>query len=347
MTITVRQHIMRTSSELAMGRLMRAPDHPSDSGSSAEAAPAAPAEAARAAEPISAERAMEIEFGQVETPAPEAEGEAKPEDAGVDGDVEGDEGEGDAEGDKPKGKTPQERINEVTAARREAERLAAEANRQAEYWRGVAEGKGQQPVDPNAPKVIDPEAEPDPVNYEFGEADAKFIGDTARYHARAEWKEQQERAELNTQVATMEANWQGQVAKAVETYPDFDTVVNKGADEGKWKCSPVIALGIKHSEHGADIAYELAKNPTEAERIWKLTPMEQAREFGRMEGKWAAAAQSTAKADEAPVRPTGAPPPPKGGARGAGGKFVTSPDTDDFAAFEKMADATLAPKATQ
>lgn len=344
MTITVKQHILRTASEIAMGRLMRAPDHPSDAGAPPAAAEqAAPAPAAEAAAPaaLTTEQSLEVEFGQVDPPASADEGT---DEAGV---TEGDdpEGEGDEgdEGEKPKGKSAQERINEVTAARREAERKAADAERNAEYWRGVAEGKNQPPAEEGS--KVDPEAEPDPANFEYGEADPKFIAETARFHARAEWNAQQQQAQLKTTLASMEAKWNTNIAKAVEAYPDFDAVVTKGADEQKWKCSPVVALGIKDSDVGADVAYHLATNVAESERIYGLPAIEQAREFGKLEGRFlaqaAAKAAPSAEAEPTVVKPTAAPTPPKGMARGAGGKFATPADTDDFSAFEKSADALL------
>ena len=41
--------------------------------------------------------------------------------------------------------------------------------------------------------------------------------------------------------------------------------------------------------------------------------------------------------EKAPVKATAAPEPPGHRVRGGGGQFETSPDTTDFAKFEKMA----------
>ena len=93
--------------------------------------------------------------------------------------------------------------------------------------------------------------------------------------------------------------------------------------------TPVMALAMKTSEQGPDVAYFLASNPGESERIAALSPLEQAREMGRLEGRYAYQETPSVR------RVTNAPNPPTDLTRGGGGKFQTSADTDDFAAFDK------------
>lgn len=244
------------------------------------------------------------------------------------------------EGDKPKpeakpeGASVEERIGELTAARREAERVAAEARREADDLRRRYE-PAPQPEGQNGEDQA-----PDPTKYEYGEADPKFIADTARFHAREEFAQQTQQAEVRAQIADMEAQWTGKIAdpEVVTKYPDFDEKVTKGAEAGSWDCSPLMAIGIKQSSVGPDVAYHLATNPADATRISKLTPMEQALEFGRLEGRFMAAPKT---ATTPPVTPSKAPPPPAARARGAGGQFAVASDTDDFASFDKMADGVL------
>lgn len=350
MTIIRNYCMTMTAVERLMGRYMRAPD-----GHEGEAAPAVEAkqptseegqELGRDGLPVekkTTEKLLEEEFGQVETPAPE--------DGTDDGEKDADAGdEGDDEGDKPKevaeGKKnrTQERIDELTAARREAEAKAAEAARQAEYWRGVAEGKAPPKEDAKG-EAEDSDAEPDASKYEFGEADPKYIKDLAKHEARMEVRTEAARAKVQAEVAQMEANWQTGVAEATGEYDDFNEVVVKGAEEQKWACPPVVSLGIKQSKVGAHVAYHLAKNSDEAKRIADLHPFEQAREFGRLEMKIEMErGVKTAPAEEGKPKPravTSAPPPPKSQSRGAGGQFKVAADTDDFAAFEGMADEVL------
>lgn len=326
--------LIMSPAERAMGRYMRAPDEHGGGAPAPAPAPAPTPEASPA--PLASDHEvleprettaedLEAEFGGGEPATPEtADVEDKP------------------EGEDKTGAAVEERFAEITAARREAERQAAEARREADDLR--AKLAAMKPPEGGDREGTDPDQAPDPAKYEFGEADARFIADTATFHARAEFQRQQSAAELNTQFADMEAKWQGEIAKpeVVEKYPDFDTVVTKAADAGEWDCSPLMAIGIKQSPVGADVAYHLATNKADASRIAKLSPMEQALEFGRLEGKYLYAPKASTEAP--PVKTTAAPPPPGARARGAGGQFAVQADTDDFASFDKMADGLLSKK---
>jgi len=323
---TIKQRFLMTASELAMGRMMRAPDH----DASTTGAAAAPENGAADDDFAAFEKSVTApKPAAVEAPAA-AEG-TETTDTGENGTGEGEPTE---DGAKPaaKGKTVQERIDEITAARREAERKADEAARQAEYWRGKAEGA--KPSE-EAPKVEDAavsDGEPDPSKYEYGEADPKFILDMARYGARKEFEELRQGEAMRAQAEEAKGKWHDKAASAVEKYPDFKEKVMDTADKVEWPCSPIVGEGIIQSEVGADIAYHLATNVEEAKAIYAMNPLEQARAFGRLEAKFMA---ETAKAEApAPKIVTDAPIPPENRARGAGGKFSVADDTEDFAAFE-------------
>lgn len=311
--------------ERAKGRYMRdetghapAPT-PAPAPAAEPAAPAAPAEPA-----LSTEQQLEQEFssGDVDpaTPAPDTEGVPK-------------------EAAEEKAPNPaQERIDEITAARREAERDASEARRESARLQAEVDRLTPKPA---ADGKVDVNAEPAPDDYEFGEADSRFLVDLSRFHARQEFQEQVRVAEVKGQIADMEVGYTQRItdSKIMETHPDFDEKVNKGAERGDWYCPPIVALGIKASEFGPDIAYHLASNVAESKRIAGLTPIEQAREFGILEGERRAAKKVASEV--VPPNPTAAPTPPAARARGAGGKFSTEADTGDFAAFEAMADSVL------
>lgn len=238
------------------------------------------------------------------------------------------EGEGEAQ---TKGKSVQERMNEITAARREAEREREEARREAEYWKGLADGK--KPADEpkgDAAANADGDPEPDPEKYEYGEADARFIRDSARWNARAEFREQQRQVDEKAQFAELRRGYDARVAEAAEKYPDYADKVQAAADRGEWPCTQVMALAIMSSPVGPDVANHLATTKEEAARIAGLSTLEQAREMGRLEGRFSNQPKEAAPKAEA----TKAPPPPTHQARGAGGKFEIDDDTADFAAFE-------------
>lgn len=307
-------------------------------------------------EKLTTSQQLEKEFGQEITPATdnddsdsstgEDEESAKggeDDETDTDGDEEGDNADDNEEGEdkveepaeKPKGRA-QQRIDELTAKQREAER-------DRDYWRKRAEELGDGPKDAVG-EVVHPE-EPDPSKYQYGEADLDYIKDLAKFEATTEIMGKQAEARFKSEAAALEAKWTGNLAQKLDKFPDYEEKVIQAAKDGKWKCGPVLALGIKDSEYGVDISYELASNPAEAERLSSLTPLEQAREFGRMEVEQKYKANPPKPAEAENVTPkkvvTKAPPPPKRQVRGGGGKFDAPADTDDFAAFERMADAKM------
>jgi hypothetical protein len=351
-----------TAMERARGRYMRAPDHPGGDGGSGGGGDSSSGDSSAAGdngEGTDTAAALEKEFGGDagdgaadddggEDLGSHYDGDDSDGDGDQDGDGDGDgddsgDGDEDADGDGNPDRT-QIRFNELTAARREAERKLAEAERQAEYWRNEA----QKAPPASQPKEgeEDPYAAPDPAKFEFGEADAKYIAALAVHEAMTQVRAEGDRARISAELNELEAKYQGNVVKALEKYADYDEVVTKGAEgeTPKWKCSPIVALGIRHSDHGVDVAYHLAKNPTEADRIYGLSNLEQAREFGKLEGRFmrdhelaeANKQQGGGNNNAPPRKQSSAPKPPKGQSRGSGGKFTVPADTDDFRAFDKQ-----------
>lgn len=301
-----------TAAERSAGRFLRAPD-------GHEAVPAAaptpaPAEAAPAAAPTPARApssdamaALELEMGDVVLPGSDK-----------------DDGNAAPKADEP-GVSGSEN-NDDPAAALEAERQRANAAEE-ELRQLKAADKGKETPKGDSPAHSQPEdPAPDPKDYEFGEADSTYIADTARWSARQEFAQMRAKEQLTAELNTIEDGWKTATASEdIKTeYPDFDEVVTKGAAEEKWDCTPLMALGIKSSPVGPDVAYELAKNPAEASRIAKLLPVEQAWELGRIEGKHAArrAAKTAEPAKPAKVA-SSAPPPPASTSRGAGGQYVS------------------------
>lgn len=85
--------------------------------------------------------------------------------------------------------TLSEAARQAQEAAEKADRAAAEAERRAEYYRGLAEGKGgQNGAQPRAERV-DPNPKPDPgdkARYPLGADDPMYIKDLAKYEIRAE-----------------------------------------------------------------------------------------------------------------------------------------------------------------
>jgi hypothetical protein len=240
-------------------------------------------------------------------PADAAEGEAPGDDAAAAADAEG-------EGEKPKPKqTAQDRIDELTKARREAER-------DAEYWKAKATQTDKPAEAKPEPKE---DAEPDPAEYEFGETDPRFIKALGAYAAEQKFNELSAKAERQNQARTVEQSWTERQQAFAKDKPDYFEVLDR-----QWDCSEPMAEAIRTSEKGAEVAYHLASNPEEARRIAGLNPLAAIREIGRLEARF------DTKASAPPVTASDAPPPPQQ-LRGNGGRFKVDPGTDSFADFEK------------
>lgn len=365
-----------TAIERIHGRYMRAPDHDASTGNGEGGGDSSGGEGQAAGNDdsdagLTTAEKLEKEFGYDDSPATgndDSSSTGDDEDGEDDEEGEGDDADGDdsddsdesgEEGDSKEGEEAeagkdskpktraQQRIDELTASARQAER-------DADYWRRRAEELGAKPE--NATGDDDkPLEEPDPSKYQYGEHDLDYIKDRAKFDAKVEVLEEQATARFKSEAAALEAKWNTTLAKNAEKYPDFEEKVVKAGEKGEWKCPPVIAVGIKDSEYGADIAYKLATNPTEADRLARLTPLEQAREFGRLEQDFVHSAKITsleaeiaklkgkaeASGKPAPKIVSTAPKPPSRRSRGTGVSSEVAADTDDFAAFERMADAKM------
>lgn len=193
----------------------------------------------------------------------------------------------------------QPRIDELTRKVRENEREAT-------YWRTLAIAN-QAPA-PAAPK------KPEPADFQdygaFVEALAEHKAGEKIDKALKEHDEKTAQRTADTQRAQTWAERQVQVRTKTS---DYDAVVAVSDVQ----IAKHVGDLILESEVGPSLAYMFAKNPQVAERLNGLTPMQAAREFGRLE---AAVNGGGASAPVAPVaapaaapagRTTNAPPPAK------------------------------------
>lgn len=111
------------------------------------------------------------------------------------------------------------------------------------------------------------------------------------------------------------------VDDAREKYEDYDNV----ALTDDFPCTTDMTDAILSSENGAELLYQLGKNPKEARRISKLSKTAQAREIGRLEGKLGSQKIKTKK-------PSGAPEPiePIGGGGAPSESNYDKMSTDQF-----------------
>lgn len=228
--------------------------------------------------------------------------------------------EAEGEGEKPKPKpTAQERIDELTKARRDAEREAA-------HWKRIASDGAPKP-EPKAEDKPQGPVRPSAADYEFGETDPAFIEALGSYAAEKRFSELEQQREQRNHARTVEQSWTERQETFAKDKPDYFEVRDR-----KWDCSQPMADAIRTSDLGAQVAYHLASNPEEARRIAGMNPLAAIREIGRLEARFDTKAV-------APIKPASDAPAPPQQVRGNGGRFAADPATTDFAQFEKLADA--------
>lgn len=202
----------------------------------------------------------------------------------------------------------QERIDAVTRGRREAER-------ERDYWREQALNRAE------PDRAFEPEAADDPSAY-FDPTDPDHVRALAAEEARAAFAEIAYQAQAEQAEAQAIQAWDARQQAFAREAPDYFDVLHAT----EWPCSEVMAEAIRTSDEGAAVAYHLASNPDEARRIARLPQLAQIREIGRLESHLgrSPAINSFSQAPRPPAQ-----------IRGVGGRYRVSPDTADFAAFDK------------
>jgi hypothetical protein len=177
----------------------------------------------------------------------------------------------------------QDRIDEITRQRHEAQREAA-------YWRGIAEAA--------QPKAAQAEAEePKPEAFEDYGAYVKAL---AKFEARALVKAEFEQRSAQQAQEVKATTWQQRAEAVKAELPDFEQVMAASTAP----MSKAMAEVIQESDIGPKVAYHLAQNPEIASRLSRMEPLAAAREIGRIE------ASLSVKTEPTPKRVTSAPTPP-------------------------------------
>jgi hypothetical protein len=192
---------------------------------------------------------------------------------------------------KPEKKAPskkpgvQKRIDKITREKRLAQQ-------EAEYWKDRFLNGSKPPVNNQSSEAIQNtqvKGEPNPDNFEHH-------GDYLK--ALAKWEvdqrlSQKDAEDKKVQVQRSQKELADQYVKSVEvfkkTQKDFDEVLDGVADVS---LSPVVESIILRSKNNAELAYELAKDPVEFERINGLDALEAAEAIGLVKARIAARTQT-------------------------------------------------------
>ncbi len=233
--------------------------------------------------------------------------------------------------EEPKPKNPvQVRIDKLTEEKYEERREKEAKAREADYWRGVAEGRIKPQEAEPTPDAN--EGRPDPNDYEFGTASEEYTEALVQWRAdqivSAKFAEHQQQQQAQQALHSLEQGYAERVAKVKDEIPDYDEVVTQTAKAGKWPCPPLIALAAKESPVGPKVLHHLATNKAEAIALANLSTIEQAMEFGRLSAQFAG--QSAPQPRIATNAPEPAPARTKGGQFAPSGVLSDGLSTDDW-----------------
>lgn len=207
----------------------------------------------------------------------------------------------------------QRRINRLTADYREAQAKAQAAEaRAAELERKLTTPASAGDNEPKPPRLEDFRS-----YEEYERADRQFIADKATRDAEKRFKaaESEREAKANREaqakrISEAKARFEKAADAVSEHYEDFADVMDdmwRGRIEVIRHNDAVAQYLIEESERGPELAYHLANNQADADRIGKLSPLAQVRELVKLE---ASLPKPNATATKAP------PPPKQVGSRG-------------------------------
>ena len=223
------------------------------------------------------------------------------------------------EAQRPKAKqSVQERINELTAARREAER-------DRDFYREQAL-RNQPEATPayEAQQIPQGDGRPNRADYDD---DFAYIEDLTDWKAWAAADQMVQQQQHTSRISSVIETYH---TRAKSLFPD-------GKPAGLTAFEQVVQVPetvneiLGTSEVGPLIAAHLGENPAELDRINGLTPFHQVRALTLLEARLTPNSGRQAFSKTA----TDAPEPPPT-ARGSNGQFKVAGDTSDFAAFEKQ-----------
>lgn len=212
----------------------------------------------------------------------------------------------------------QKRIDELTRARHQAER-------DRDYWRQQAEARQTPTAPPNPNDYATDE------DYQQAMLEHRIESGINRKMST----EAQQRADQLDQQANQvrDQTYAERMRATAARIPDFAEVVGKS----NLDVSQALIDALKDSEHGPEIAYQLAKNPAEAARLSQMDMRTLDRTLGRMEADIAKTSPAPAPAPAA--RTTNAPAPARTGAPASAAPANNDPSKMSQPEFEAWARA--------
>lgn len=220
----------------------------------------------------------------------------------------------------------QRRIDKLNA------RVSAK-EQEAEYWRQQAlKGASEPKKDQVDSKPSQSEGKPNVDDFTSHADFVEKLTDWKTKQALKEHTQALEQSRLQTEQANAAKSYSDRAKAFLEKHPDFNEVL---ADI-ETPLSATVKEIIVSSEMGPELAYELAKNPEEFERVCKLPPLAAAREMGKLESRLTVSAPQEKKTELKKITKAPNPVNPVGtGGKGAAPKSLSDP-TISQAEYEKL-----------
>lgn len=170
---------------------------------------------------------------------------------------------------------PQERVNEITRARREAERRADSLERELSNLRQQVPAQHQPQSSQGAPKLED-------YDYDmsaFGVALTEYAVTQAQTQAesRIQQRTQQEQAQK------LQRSFEDRAVKYAAEHPEFDEAVSSLTKTVQFR--PEVVETISASEHGPAVVHYLAQHLDEADDIARMPAHLAAAQIVRIESR--------------------------------------------------------------
>lgn len=255
--------------------------------------------------------------------------------------------EAEAPTEPKKKKSAQERINELTAKARNAEREAEDLRRRIQAME-TAPKVETTPDTTTSPTGNAPS--PDALNedgspkYEFGQFDPAFLKDWTEYTfkeqellaekrrlaAAEDAIRQAEQEKLEAEKAELQTHWANKVEEFSAENTDFQQKSAELVNSLSYvepEFGEQLALAMLTLDNGPQVLYHLATHPDEAHNLVRGGLAKVLMGLGALDGKFSTRTETPAapKASKAPV------PPPVN--RGSNGQFTSDPNS--LEAFEK------------
>lgn len=205
----------------------------------------------------------------------------------------------------------QEKLNAV--GKKEREKSERKFNREMQALRAEFEQVKSAKIEP-----VKVEGKPSLDQYESYDDYTEALADWKYKVNDAEKSAKQEEEKANEYKTELKKSFMGRIEKFKESTPDYDDVVSEISDID---LSKSVFESLAESDLSAELTYYFGKNIDDLERINKLSPLQAAREIGRIEAKLSTPENKPIKKQSSapdPVSPVG------------GSKASVSPDTSKF-----------------